>query len=409
MAFPYKGCKGPYKSGLRIMAEDSVYLDYQASTPLDPRVREAMLVWFGEKFGNPHSNDHVYGWAAEEAVETARTQVASLIGAKPREIIFTSGATESNNIAVKGVARALRGKRNHVVTIVTEHKCVLESCRRLEREGTEVTYLPVERNGLLDLNRLDDALDEQTALVSIMAANNEIGVIQPMADIAALCEKVGARLHSDAAQAVAKIPINVNELGLDLLSISSHKIYGPMGVGALYIRQKPKVPIEPLMDGGGQERGLRSGTVPVPLAVGFGACCSIAADELPDESKRILSLRTRFLGRIKRAINDIHLHGDLEQRIPGNLNLSFANIDAQDLMMRLCRVSVSTGSACSTATVQASHVLQSLGVEQHLLHNAIRIGFGRFTTEAEVDFAVDEIARAVTSLRQSTQVYERVG
>ena len=390
------------------MTEEPVYLDYQASTPLDPRVREVMLPWFGEKFGNPHSNDHVHGWSAEEAVETARTEVASLIGARPREIIFTSGATEANNLAIKGVARALREKRDHVLTCVTEHKCVLESCHRLEREGMRVTYLPVEQNGLLDLNRLEDALDEQTALVSIMAANNEIGVLQPMTDIAALCKKVGARLHSDAAQAVAKIPINVNKIGLDLLSISSHKIYGPMGIGALYIRQKPKVPIEPLMDGGGQERGLRSGTVPVPLTVGFGACCAIAAAELPKEAERLLQLRSRFLDRIKRALNDIHLHGDLEQRIPGNLNLSFANIDAQDLMMRLSRVSVSTGSACSTATVQASHVLQSLGVEQRLLHNAIRVGFGRFTTEAEVDFAVDEIANAVISLRQSTQVYESV-
>jgi len=390
------------------MTEEPVYLDYQASTPLDPRVREVMLPWFGEKFGNPHSNDHVHGWSAEEAVETARTEVASLIGARPREIIFTSGATEANNLAIKGVARALREKRDHVLTCVTEHKCVLESCHRLEREGMRVTYLPVEQNGLLDLNRLEDALDEQTALVSIMAANNEIGVLQPMTDIAALCKKVGARLHSDAAQAVAKIPINVNKVGLDLLSISSHKIYGPMGIGALYIRQKPKVPIEPLMDGGGQERGLRSGTVPAPLTVGFGACCAIAAAELPKEAERLLQLRSRFLDRIKRALNDIHLHGDLEQRIPGNLNLSFANIDAQDLMMRLSRVSVSTGSACSTATVQASHVLQSLGVEQRLLHNAIRVGFGRFTTVAEVDFAVDEIARAVISLRQSTQVYESV-
>ena len=388
------------------MTEEPVYLDYQASTPLDPRVREVMLPWFGGKFGNPHSNDHVHGWSAEEAVETARTEVASLIGARPREIIFTSGATEANNLAIKGVARALRGQRDHVLTCVTEHKCVLESCHRLEREGMRVTYLPVEQNGLLDLDRLEDALDEQTALVSIMAANNEIGVLQPMTDIAALCKKVGARLHSDAAQAVAKIPINVNKIGLDLLSISSHKIYGPMGVGALYVRQKPKVPIEPLMDGGGQERGLRSGTVPAPLTVGFGACCAIAAAELPKEAERLLQLRSRFLDRIKRALNDIHLHGDLEQRIPGNLNLSFANIDAQDLMMRLSRVSVSTGSACSTATVQASHVLQSLGVEQRLLHNAIRVGFGRFTTEAEVDFAVDEIARAVISLRQSTQVYE---
>ena len=239
--------------------------------------------------------------------------------------------------------------------------------------------------------------------------NNEIGVIQPMSEIGALCKKVGARLHTDAAQAVAKIPVDVNAMGLDLLSISSHKIYGPMGVGALYIRQKPKVPIEPLIDGGGQERGLRSGTVPAPLTVGFGKSCAIAVADLPDESPRLLRLRDRFLARIQDVVQDVHLHGDLEQRIPGNLNLSFADIDGQDLMMRLSRVSVSTGSACTTATVQASHVLQSLGVEQRLLHNALRIGFGRFTTEAEVDFAADEIARAVMSLRQSAQIYEDVG
>jgi cysteine desulfurase len=394
------------------MADEPVYLDYQASTPLDPRVRQVMLPWFGEKFGNPHSSDHAHGWAAEEAVEKARAQVAALIGAKPREIIFTSGATEANNLAIKGGARAIRSedaKRDHVVTCVTEHKCVLESCRRLELEGFRVTYLPVAKNGLLELARLEKVLDEQTALVSIMAVNNEIGVIQPMSEIGALCKKVGARLHTDAAQAVAKIPVDVNAMGLDLLSISSHKIYGPMGVGALFIRQKPKVPIEPLIDGGGQERGLRSGTVPAPLTVGFGESCAIAVADLPDESLRLLQLRNRFLARIQDVVEDVHLHGDLEQRIPGNLNLSFADIDGQDLMMRLSRVSVSTGSACTTATVQASHVLQSLGVEQRLLHNALRIGFGRFTTAAEVDFAADEIARAVTSLRQSAQIYEGVG
>lgn len=391
------------------MSDQPIYLDYQASTPLDPRVREAMLPWLGERFGNPHSSDHAHGWAAEEAVEAARADIAALIGAKPREIVFTSGATEANNLALKGVARALKAERDHIVTCVTEHKCVLESCARLEREGFKVTYLPVEKNGLLDLNRLEEALGERTALVSIMAVNNEIGVIQPLAEIAALCKQVGARFHTDAAQAVAKIPIDVNVIGIDLLSISAHKIYGPMGVGALFIRQKPKVPIEPLMDGGGQERGLRSGTVPAPLAIGFGECSRVAADDMAEEAVRLSALRDRFMARITDALEDVHLHGDPSRRIPGNLNLSFADIDAQDLMMRLPRISVSTGSACTTATVQASHVLQSLGVEERLLHNAIRIGFGRFTTEEEIDIATNEIARAVGSLRQSTQVYEGVG
>jgi cysteine desulfurase len=391
------------------MANKPIYLDYQASTPLDPRVREAMLPWLGEMFGNPHSTAHAHGWAAEEAVEKARAQIASLIGAKPREIIFTSGATEANNLAIKGVARALRPERDHIVTLVTEHKCVLESCARLEREGNRVTYLPVEANGLVDLDRLAAALDEKTALVSVMAANNEIGVIQPLSEISALCRKVGARLHTDAAQAVAKIPVDVNAMGLDLLSISGHKIYGPMGIGVLYIRQKPKVPIEPLMDGGGQERGIRSGTVPAPLTVGLGEACAVAERDMAEEAVRLTALRERFLAGIREGLDDVHLHGDPERRIPGNLNLSFADIDAQDLMMRLAKISVSTGSACNTASVQASHVLQALGIAPRLLHNAVRIGFGRFTTEEEVDIAIAEFVRAVSSLRQSTQVYEEVG
>ncbi|HAA92881.1 MAG: IscS subfamily cysteine desulfurase [Rhodospirillaceae bacterium] len=391
------------------MMDQPIYLDYQASTPLDPKVREVMLPWMGDLFGNPHSSDHAHGWAAEEAVETARAQVAALIGAKPREIIFTSGATEANNLAIKGVARALKTDRNHLITCVTEHKCVLESCARLEGEGFRVTYLPVEANGLLNLDRLEAALDEKTALVSIMAVNNEIGVIQPLGEIAALCKKVGARLHTDAAQGVAKIPIDVQAMGIDLLSISGHKIYAPMGIGALYIRRKPAVPIEPLIDGGGQERGLRSGTVPAPLTIGFGESCRIAVAEMAEEATRLAALRDRFMARINTALDDVHLNGDAVERIPGNLNLSFADIDAQDLMMRLPRVSVSTGSACTTATVQASHVLQALGVEERLLHNAIRIGIGRFTTDEEVDIAADEIARAVNTLRQSAQVYEGVG
>lgn len=389
------------------MSKKVIYLDYQATTPIDPRVRDIMLPWLNEMFGNPHSSDHAYGWAAEQAVEDARTHIANLIGAKPQEIIFTSGATEANNLAIKGFLRAISSDRNHIITCATEHKCVLESCARLEREGFSVTCLPVKKDGLIDLYQLEEVLDERTALVSIMAVNNEIGVIQPLTAIGNLCASVGAKFHSDAAQGVAKMHLDVNEMGLDLLSISAHKLYGPMGIGALYIRQKPKIKIDPIFDGGGQERGLRSGTVPAPLAIGFGEACRLATENLIEESERIKHLRDHFLSQICDTLEDVNLNGCLENRIPGNLNLSFPNIDAQDLMMRLPNIALSTGSACSTSLVQSSHVLQSMGVEKHLLHNAIRIGFGRFTVLEEVDFAVKEISQAVLSLKNTTQVYEK--
>lgn len=389
------------------MTNEPVYLDYQATTPVDPRVRNVMLPWFDEMFGNPHSSDHAYGWVAEQAVEDARGHIAKLIGAKPSEITFTSGATEANNLAVKGTVRAISSDRNHVVTCATEHKCVLESCARLEREGFTVTYLPVEKSGLLDLDLLENALSERTALVSIMMANNEIGVIQPVTEIASLCARVGALFHTDAAQAVAKIPIDVNVMGIDLLSISAHKLYGPMGIGALYVRQKPKIKIEPLLDGGGQERGLRSGTVPAPLAIGFGEACRLGSENISEEADRITHLRDQFLAQIFDSLDDVKLNGDLEKRIPGNLNLSFPDIDAQDLMMRLPGIALSSGSACTTSSVASSHVLQSIGVEKRLLHNAIRIGFGRFTVEKEVIVAAEEIIQAVLSLRNVTQTYEK--
>ena len=384
-----------------------IYLDYHATTPVDDRVLAAMLPWFSEKFGNPHSRDHRHGWEAEEAVEAARAQVAALIGAQAREIVFTSGATESNNLAIKGCARALRAERPHVVTCVTEHKCVLESCRRLEGEGIDVTYLPVRGDGSIDLDALDRAVTERTALVSIMAVNNEIGVIHPMAEIGRICRAKGARLHTDAAQAVGKIPIDVKAMGIDLLSISGHKVYGPKGIGVLYVRRRPRVPLEPLLDGGGQQRGLRVGTIPTPLAVGLGEACAVAGQEMAAESVRLSALRDRFLARLRDAVPDTHVHGGMENRVAGNLNVSFPDVDGQDLMMRLGSISVSTGSACTSATVEPSHVLQALGVETRLLHNSIRIGLGRYTTEAEIDIASDELANAVQSLRASTQVYER--
>lgn len=387
--------------------EMPIYLDYQATTPVDERVLAAMLPFFTAKFGNPHSRDHRHGWQAEEAVEAARGKIASLIGATAKEIVFTSGATESNNLAIKGVAAAAGEGRKRIVTCETEHKCVLESCRRLERNGYEVTYLPVASNGLIELDALAAAVDARTALVSIMAVNNEIGVIQPLAEIGALCRRHGARFHTDAAQATGKIPLDVNAMNIDLMSISGHKIYGPKGIGALYVRRKPRVPIEAQMDGGGQERGLRGGTVPAPLAVGLGEACAVAAAEMADEAKRLQGLRDRFLARLRAAVPDVHLHGDLAQRIAGNLNLSFPDIEGQDLMMRLTGLSVSTGSACSSAVVGPSHVLGALGVPARLLHNALRIGFGRFTTEGEVDRAADMIAAAVRSLRAASQVYER--
>jgi cysteine desulfurase len=391
----------------RNSAEMPIYLDYQATTPVDERVLAAMLPWFTEKFGNPHSRDHRHGWQAEEAVEEARRQVADLIGATAKEIVLTSGATESNNLAIKGAARAAGERRRHVVTCETEHKCVLESCRRLEREGFEVTYLPVGGDGLVDLDGLAASLSERTALVSIMAVNNEIGVIQPIAEIGRLCREHGAKFHTDAAQAAGKIPLDVKAMNIDLLSISGHKVYGPKGIGALYVRRRPKVPIEPLMDGGGQERGLRSGTVPAPLAVGLGVACAVAAGEMAGEAERLTRLRDRFLARLRHAVPDVHLHGDLVRRIPGNLNFSFPDIEGQDLMMRLTGISVSTGSACSSAAVGPSHVLSALGLDARFLHNALRVGLGRFTTEEEVDRAADMIAAAVQSQRAASQLYER--
>ncbi len=380
-----------------------IYLDYQATTPVDPRVLAAMLPYFTEKFGNPGSSTHGFGREAETAVERARMQVAATIGAEAREIVFTSGATESNNLAIKGAARFAASQRRHIVTCATEHKCVLESCRALEAEGFRVTYLPVERNGLVSLDRLNDAIDEETILVSIMAVNNEIGVIQPLAAIGALCRERGVYFHTDAAQAVGKIPLDVESMAIDLMSISGHKIYGPKGIGALYVRRRPRVRLDPLMSGGGQERGLRSGTLPTPLCVGFGEACVVAQHEMTGEGKRLRGLRDRLLGGLRARLPDVVVNGDIQHRLPGNLNIAFAGVDAEALLASLADVAVSTGSACTSASVEPSYVLRALGLDDDLARASLRIGLGRFTEAAEVDYAIDAIAAAVERLRRKAK------
>ncbi|HEV8027816.1 MAG TPA: aminotransferase class V-fold PLP-dependent enzyme [Stellaceae bacterium] len=385
-----------------------VYLDYQATTPLDRRVLDAMLPFFTEKFGNPHSVTHAYGREAEAAVEEARAEVAALIGAEPREIIFTSGATEANNLAIKGAARFHRDfARDHVVTVVTEHKCVLESAAALEREGFRVTRLPVDAQGLVDLAALAAVIDERTSVVSVMAANNEIGVLQPLAEIGALCRARGVLFHSDGAQAVGKVPVDVEAMGLDLLSISGHKVYGPKGIGALYVRRRPRARLAPLFDGGGQERGLRSGTLPTPLCVGLGVAARIAGAEMAPEAERLLGLRRRFLGGIRARLPEVTLNGDAERRLPGNLNLSFPGAPALEVMAACPSLALSTGSACTAAAVEPSYVLRALGVSEALAGASLRIGFGRYTIDSEVDFAVDALAAAVR--RVASRMTEAAG
>jgi cysteine desulfurase len=382
-----------------------VYLDNQASTPLDPRVLDAMLPYFTEHFGNPHSESHIYGKNAMAAIERARAEVARLIGADPREIVFTSGATEANNLALKGAAHFARAHpvgggqpRDRIVVLTTEHKCVLESAASLAREGFAVSHLAVEPGGLVSLDRLAAALSERTLLVSVMAAHNEIGVIQPLAEIGALCRSRGVLLHTDAAQAFGKIPLDVEAMKIDLLSVSGHKIYGPKGVGALYVRRRPRVRLLPLIDGGGQERGLRSGTLPTPLCVGLGHAATLAAAEMGEEAVRIRALRDRLQNNLMRRIAGLHINGDSEHRLPGNLNLSFPGLTAPELIEACPGIAISTGSACTSATVEPSYVLRALGLSDALANGSIRLGLGRFSTEAEVDFAVDALAAAATRL-----------
>lgn len=394
---------GTYKQSLSF----PIYLDYQSSTPCDPRVVEKMLPYFTEKFGNPHARNHSYGWEAEEAIEIAREQIAAAINADPREVIFTSGATESNNLAIKGVAHFFADKKRHIVTCVTEHKCVLDSCRHLEQEGFQVTYLPVQQNGLLDLNVLEEALTDQTLLVSIMAVHNEIGVIQPIAEIGKICREKGIYFHTDAAQALGRLPLDVNKMNIDLMSLSSHKIYGPKGIGALYIRRsKPRIRLHALINGGGQERGMRSGTLPTPLCVGFGEACRLVEAERASEEIRLTALKDRFISAIRRELSDVFLNGDEKQRIPGNLNLSFAYVEGEGLMMGTKELAVSSGSACTSASLEPSYVLRALGVEEELAHTSLRIGMGRFTTEEEIDYAATQIIKSVKRLRQMSPLWE---
>jgi cysteine desulfurase len=389
--------KKPAKRGCKL----PVYMDNQATTALDPRVLQEMLPYFGEKFGNPASRSHSFGWAAEQAVEQARAQIAKVIGGTAKEIIFTSGATESDNLAIKGVAEAYQSRGNHIITSVIEHNAVLDSCKRLAHSGFRITYLPVQKDGLIDLDELAKAIDEKTILVSIMAANNEIGVLQPIADIGKLCRARGVIFHTDAAQAVGKIPLNVNQQNIDLLSISGHKTHGPKGVGALFVRHKnPRVQLAAILDGGGHERGMRSGTINVPGVVGLGWACAIAAQEMPEESCRLSGLRERLRENIMRRLEQVYVNGSLEHRLPGNLNLTFTHVESESLMMGINDIAVSSGSACTSATMEPSHVLKALGVSDDLAHSSIRFGLGRFTTEAEVDYVAARVVETVQRLRE---------
>ena len=385
---------------------NNIYLDYQATTPLDPRVLEKMIPYFNERFGNPHSRNHFFGWEAEEATEIARKQVSEIIGASPKEIVFTSGATESNNLAIKGVADFYGDKKNHIITCVTEHKCVLESCRSLSEKGFEITYLPVEKDGLINLERLKSAIKENTLMISIMAVHNEIGVIQPLKEIGELARKNDIFFHTDCAQAVGKIKLDVNEMNIDLMSISGHKIYGPKGIGALYVRRKPRVRIKSMMSGGGQERGMRSGTLSPALCIGLGEACKICFDEMDQETKKLEFMRKKFHDIISKSCKDVYLNGSENHRIPGNLNLSFAYVEGETLMMGIKDLSVSSGSACTSASLEPSYVLRALGVEEELAHTSLRIGFGRFTTEEEIKKAANDIVREVIRLRSLSPLWE---
>ena len=385
---------------------NNIYLDYQATTPVDKRVIDKMLPYFGEIYGNPHSRNHSFGWEAEQAVEVARENVANIIGANPKEIIFTSGATESNNLAIKGLADFYGDKKNHIITCVTEHKCVLESCRLLSERGFEVTYLQVNKDGLIDLKDLESKINEKTLLVSIMGVHNEIGVIQPLKEIGDICRKNSVFFHTDCTQAIGKIKINVDEMNIDLLSISGHKIYAPKGVGALYVRRKPRVRISAMMSGGGQERGMRSGTLSPALCVGLGEACKICADEIDEESKRITKLKNILLEGIQGECDDIFINGSETDRVPGNINLSFAYVEGESLMMGIKNLAVSSGSACTSASLEPSYVLKALGVSEELAHTSLRIGIGRYTSEKDVRDAVKVIVNEVKRLRSLSPLWE---
>lgn len=381
-----------------------VYLDYQATTPCDPRVLETMLPYFSEQFANPASVEHAAGRAVEAVVEEARAAIAKLVNAEAREIVFTSGATEANNMAILGAGRFRRAApkpRNHVITLATEHKCVLESVRQLGREGMDIVILPVQPDGLVDMAVLAGAITEDTALVSVMAANNEIGVLQPIGEIGALCKERGAWFHTDAAQAFGKIPLDVQDQHIDLLSISGHKVYGPKGVGALYVRRRPRIRLEPLFFGGGQERGMRSGTLPAPLCIGLGKAAEVAAQDMAADAERLAAIRAKFLDRLMSGLPSVTINGSMEHRLPHNLNLTFGGINAQELLASVPELSLSTGSACSSAAVEPSYVLAALGISDDDARATVRFAFGRPTSEAEALRAADRLVSAVKGLRRA--------
>jgi cysteine desulfurase len=384
-----------------------IYMDYHATTPMDPRVFETMKPYFLQTFGNAASRNHSFGWEAEEAVEKSRKQIASLIGATAKEIVFTSGATESNNLALKGVAEMYAEKGNHIITAATEHKAILDTCKRLEKHGVRVTYLPVQTNGLVDLEQLQAAITDKTILISIMYANNEIGVIQPIAELGKMAKARGVLLHTDATQAVGKVPVNVIKDNIDLMSMSGHKIYGPKGVGALYVRRKsPRVQITAQMDGGGHERGMRSGTLNVPGIVGLGEACAICNADMPAESKRMAYLRDKLRGKLEAELDEVYINGTMEHRLPNNLNISFAYVEGESLLMGINDIAVSSGSACTSATLEPSYVLKALGAGDDLAHSSIRFGLGRFNTEEEVDYVAAKVIDVVKKLRELSPLYE---
>ena len=384
-----------------------IYMDYHATTPVDPRVLEEMLPYFTEKFGNAASRNHVYGHVAEAAVDDARTRIAALIGAKPKEIIFTGGATESDNMAIKGVAEFYREQGNHIITQQTEHKAVLDSCKDLERRGYEVSYLPVDRYGVVDMDELRKAIRKETILITIMLANNEVGTIQPLREIGAIAREHGIVFHSDATQGIGKVPVDVEEMNLDLISMTAHKIYGPKGIGALYIRSRnPRVRISTQMHGGGHERGYRSGTLNAAGIVGFGRAIEIAREDMAGEQARIKRLRDKLENGLKDALDEVYTNGHPSERLAGNLNMSFAYVEGESLLMGLNEIALSSGSACTSATLEPSYVLKALGVGEDLAHTSLRFGLGRFTTEEEVDYVLARVVEEVTRLREMSPLYE---
>ncbi|TGW14823.1 IscS subfamily cysteine desulfurase [bacterium NHP-B] len=384
-----------------------LYFDYQATTPLDPRVLEAMMPYLTSEFGNPHSRTHRYGWDAEKAVEDARQHVAHILHADPKDIVLTSGATESNNLAIKGLAHFWKGKKRHIITTQIEHKCLLESCRSLEQEGFRITFLPVQKNGLIDLDALKDALEDDTLLVSVLAVHNEIGVVQPLEAIGKLCRARGIYFHTDAAQALGKIPLDVEAMNIDLLSLSGHKIYGPKGIGALYVRRKnPRVRLRALLSGGGQERNMRSGTLSPALCAGLGEACRLAEQEQQDEVARIQGFFDDMYHTLTTSLPEVFLNGDKTHRVPHNLNLSFAGVEGEGLMMGLKDLAISSGSACTSASLEPSYVLGALGVNEELAHTSLRISFGRMTTQEEVTYATKRIIEEVTRLRDMSPLWE---